>query len=315
MMPTPLQRLDLYYTHIPEDRIEGANKTTRLADLSRRVFGKTREPVIPYTLKNPDAALRFTDYPEALAALGLDQDDMEHRVRPGLENIYTEPKSDPEGRGYGRHLKWAAYVSPDTSHMVLEIGSPYHIMGFCFAQDGDAVILDQISVGNIDTHYTVDPVKNSDGACNLRKTMLEIATITIQGLRKNPKGSEGRFSAMAKSVIEYIQRDMDNQISTLRSAYAVQEIQANLMMIGDRLDALDSHIQGLSDNTLPAALAGIESLQHAAKTVRMTMDGVAMNLSAAADSAAKEAQKIKDANPGHSPAPCQNKNQNQNPHP
>lgn len=288
MMPAPLQRLDRYYAHIDGDAISNANRPGLLT----RVFGKAHEPIIPYTLKNTNAAQRFPDYRSAMAAIGLGDDDLNNCLKPGAANLYTEPKSDPEGRGQGRHLKWSAYVSPDFSHVVLEIGSPYYLMGFCFARDGDDVVLDQMCVGDVDTHYIIDTVADHYGAQNLRKTMMEVATSTIQGLRSNPKGSEARFSGLAAPVIQYIKMDMEMRLRSLRTQQALLETQANLIRLSSQFDTLHDDLQELSAEVLPMVQKGLESVERVGKLTQDGLQKIEGQLNANAESARVIAEKL-----------------------
>lgn len=288
MMPTPLQRLDRYYAHIAAEAISEANRPNVLT----RVFGKTHEPLIPYQIKNENAALRFADYRQAFAALGLGEDDLKNCLKPGAANLYTEPKSDPEGRGQGRHLKWSAYVSPDYSHVVLEIGSPYHLIGFCLARDGDEVVLDQMSAGDVDTHYNLDTAANTPGANNLRKVMLDVAATTIKDLRTNPKGSEGRFSGLARPIIQFVKMDLENRMSVLRSQQALLETQANLIRLGEQFDSLVGDLNELSAEILPGVQKGLEAVEHVAKLTQNGLGKMQGQLNANADAARSIAEKL-----------------------
>lgn len=288
MMPTPLQRLDRYYTHIDGDAISNANRPNLLT----RVFGKAHEPIIPYQIKNENAALRFVDYRAALAAIGLGDDDLNHHLKPGAAHLYTEPKSDPEGRNQGRHLKWSAYVAPNFSHIVLEIGSPYFLIGFCFARDGDEVVLDQLSAGDVDTHYTVDAAANTAGANNLRKIMLDVAARTINDLRTTPQGSEMRFGGMVKPIIQYIKMDMENRLSVLRSQKSLLETQANLIRLSEQFDAMGDDLQQLSAEILPAVQKSLDAVERAANLVKDGMDITQAQLIENADAARDIVKKL-----------------------
>lgn len=288
MMPAPLQRLDRYYAHIDGDAISEANRPSLLT----RVFGRAHEPLIPYRLKNENAALRFRDYRQALAAIGLGDDDLNNCLKPGAANLYTEPKTDPEGRGQGRHLKWSAYVSPDFSHVVLEIGSPHYLIGFCFARDGDEVVLDQMSAGDVDTHYQVDTVSTAAGAGNLRKIMQDIAAGTITGLRREPKGSEARFGALVKPVIQYIKMDNENRLSVLRSQKSLLETQANLIHLSAQFDALGNDLQELSAEILPVVQKNLEAVALVSKLTKDGMEKIETQLNVNADAARDIAKKL-----------------------